>query len=356
MMCEGDAARDVAGNFIQRWNHHRDILKEHKHITPNTQYLPSKGKLSIQVVRSVCEWSAGVKTPEKSIENAYLAEIDKAERFIYIENQFFISSLAGGIVENRIAEAILHKVFKAIDENRPFKVIIIVPVHPEGNYKAAATVRYIMGWQFKTMCRGSKSMVKQFQQRYPQLDMTQYFNFYVVKKWDRIGDNLVHEQIYVHAKLMIVDDRTVIVGSANINDRSMMGVRDSEIAVVVKDRELLQGNMAGQPFQVARFAHELRCNLYIEHLGMQKYDINQVRDPIHPTIYNRWVSTARRNAEIFNELFYKERTIPFSQNAFNKLQGVVGHITEFDQDFLSDSEMSKTGDVDVMLATDDVFT
>jgi len=31
---------------------------------------------------------------------------------------------------------------------------------------------------------------------------------------------------------MIVDDNTVICGSANINDRSLIGKRDSEIAVI----------------------------------------------------------------------------------------------------------------------------
>ncbi len=30
---------------------------------------------------------------------------------------------------------------------------------------------------------------------------------------------------------MIVDDKVVILGSANINDRSMLGTRDSELAV-----------------------------------------------------------------------------------------------------------------------------
>jgi len=37
--------------------------------------------------------------------------------------------------------------------------------------------------------------------------------------------------IYVHSKGMIVDDEYVIVGSANINQRSMEGTRDSEIAM-----------------------------------------------------------------------------------------------------------------------------
>lgn len=37
--------------------------------------------------------------------------------------------------------------------------------------------------------------------------------------------------IYVHAKGMIVDDEYVILGSANINQRSLSGSRDTEIAM-----------------------------------------------------------------------------------------------------------------------------
>ena len=37
--------------------------------------------------------------------------------------------------------------------------------------------------------------------------------------------------IYVHSKLMIVDDDYIVVGSANINQRSMGGNRDSEICI-----------------------------------------------------------------------------------------------------------------------------
>ena len=45
--------------------------------------------------------------------------------------------------------------------------------------------------------------------------------------------------IYVHSKIMIVDDRYALIGSANINDRSMKGTRDSEIAIVIEDTEIL---------------------------------------------------------------------------------------------------------------------
>ena len=48
-----------------------------------------------------------------------------------------------------------------------------------------------------------------------------------------LNGTMITELIYVHSKLMIVDDNTVICGSANINDRSMIATRDSEIAVII---------------------------------------------------------------------------------------------------------------------------
>lgn len=45
------------------------------------------------------------------------------------------------------------------------------------------------------------------------------------------------EEVYVHSKVMIVDDRSCIIGSININERSMHGDRDSEIAVLIDDTE-----------------------------------------------------------------------------------------------------------------------
>lgn len=85
-----------------------------------------------------------------------------------------------------------------------------------------------------------------------------------------------------------MDDRLAIIGSANINERSQRGDRDSELAAIVKDTDLIdrlvvQGRcpllsfayfchiyrtMAGQPFKVGRFAHTLRVRLMREHLGI----------------------------------------------------------------------------------------
>jgi phospholipase D1/2 len=66
---------------------------------------------------------------------------------------------------------------------------------------------------------------------------------------------------------MIVDDRTAIIGSANINERSQRGDRDSELAVIIRDTDMIDSKMAGFPFKVGRFAHTMRMRLMREHVG-----------------------------------------------------------------------------------------
>jgi phospholipase D1/2 len=74
--------------------------------------------------------------------------------------------------------------------------------------------------------------------------------------------------VYIHAKICIVDDRLAIIGSANINERSQRGDRDSELAAVIRDTDMIDGSMAGKPFKVGRFAHTLRVRLMREHIGV----------------------------------------------------------------------------------------
>lgn len=64
-------------------------------------------------------------------------------------------------------------------------------------------------------------------------------------------DCYITELLYIHSKVMIVDDRRVIMGSANFNDRSQKGDGDSEIALVVEDKDMIDSKMDGKP--VSRF-------------------------------------------------------------------------------------------------------
>ncbi|RUP33532.1 hypothetical protein BC936DRAFT_138556, partial [Jimgerdemannia flammicorona] len=139
--------------------------------------------------------------------------------------------------------------------------------------------------------------------------------------------NYVSEELYIHSKVMIVDDRIVICGSANLNDRSQCGDRDSEIAVIVEDQTLIHSRMNGKPYQASRFAATLRRHLFKEHLGLlpstevesvtsgsrplphpqhshnDSHADRLVEDPLSDEFYDRWTSTARRNTEAFRKVF-----------------------------------------------------
>lgn len=51
-------------------------------------------------------------------------------------------------------------------------------------------------------------------------------------------------------------------GSANINDRSMLGKRDSEVAVIYEDIQTVKSVMDGQEYQAGRFGLSLRLECF----------------------------------------------------------------------------------------------
>jgi phospholipase D1/2 len=138
----------------------------------------------------------------------------------------------------------------------------------------------------------------------------------------------VSEELYIHTKCLIADDRVVIVGSANLNDRSQLGDHDSEIAVVIEDPTPVNSYMNGQPFQASQFAASLRRQIFRKHLGLlppqdcTKPDANftplnkdsnaydwgsapdlAVQDPLSPAFEELWTARARLNTEIFERVF-----------------------------------------------------
>jgi len=83
-----------------------------------------------------------------------------------------------------------------------------------------------------------------------------------MRNWAVLMGKLVQEIVYVHSKLMIVDDKYVICGSANINDRSLIGKRDSEIAAIVRDETFKYSTLNGKKVQVGKYAHSLRNKIF----------------------------------------------------------------------------------------------
>ena len=131
---KGPSARDVACNFIERWNHHkRELNCQHSpYLLPKQVPLSRRGNMKCQILRSIGKWSCGCRDAEHSILEAYRYCIRSAKHFIYIENQYFISDAGGGGIENNISGCLIERISRAISNNENFRCIVILPVHPEG--------------------------------------------------------------------------------------------------------------------------------------------------------------------------------------------------------------------------------
>nr|XP_043625255.1 phospholipase D zeta 1-like [Erigeron canadensis] len=265
---------------------------------------------SCQVIRSVSHWSGGTSQTEDSIHKAYCSLIENAEKFIYIENQFFISGLSDDdVIQNRVLEALYRRIMRAHKEEKCFRVIVVIPLLPgfQGRLDdgGAATVRAIMHWQYRTISRGQNSILHNLNALLgPKTD--DYISFYGLRTYGKLGDDgpIATSQVYVHSKVLIVDDRITLVGSSNINDRSLLGHRDSEIGVLIEDREFNESKMNGEPWRAGKFTNSLRLSLWSEHLGLHGEDISQIVDPIADKTYkDLWLATATANSQIYQDVF-----------------------------------------------------
>lgn len=322
----GKAARDVARHFIQRWNFTKIMKPKYRSLSypfllPKSQItadelkyqVPEAVCANVQVLRSAADWSAGIKYHEESIHTAYVSVIENSKHYIYIENQFFISCADDRVVSNRIGDAIASRILKAHRENKRYRVYVVIPLLPgfEGDISTGGgnALQAIMHFNYRTMCRGDNSILGQLKAEIGD-QWINYISFCGLRTYAELEGKLVTELIYVHSKLMIVDDNTVIIGSANINDRSMLGKRDSEMAVIVQDTETIPSMMDGEDYKAGRFAQSLRLQCFRVVLGSST-DSNDLQDPVSDKFFKEvWVSTAARNATIFDKVF---RCLPSDQ-------------------------------------------
>lgn len=292
MQVVGQPARDLTRHFVQRWNY---ILRQRKPTRPTPFLLPPPdfnpadlealgldGTCEVQILRSAGPWSIG--TPEKtehSIMNAYVKLIEESEHFVYMENQFFITSCEteGATVHNKIGDALVERITRASKNDEAWRAVIVIPLIPgfqnTVEQEGGTSVRLIMQYQYRSICRGESSIFGRLKSI--GIEPEDYIQFYSLRQWGRLGPRktLVTEQLYIHAKCMVVDDRIALIGSANINERSMLGNRDSECAAVVRDTDMVWSTMNGKPYQVGRFPHTLRMRLMREHLGL---DVDKIME------------------------------------------------------------------------------
>ncbi|PWY88921.1 phospholipase D/nuclease [Aspergillus heteromorphus CBS 117.55] len=141
-------------------------------------------------------------------------------------------------------------------------------------------------------------------------------------------DAFVTEELYIHSKVMVADDRIAVIGSANLNDRSQLGTHDSEIAIIVEDYTPVHSRMNGHPWTASRFASSLRRQLFRKHLGLlapqdperpdgnfepvgvpNAFDFEApesqlVADPLADTVQSLWNTRAHTNTEVFRKVFH----------------------------------------------------
>ncbi|KAK2701669.1 hypothetical protein QYM36_019687, partial [Artemia franciscana] len=123
---------------------------------------------------------------------------------------------------------------------------------------------------------------------------------------------LVAEQIYAHSKILIVDDKTVICGSANINDRSLIGNKDSEFAMIFEDES-----------DKTRFAASLRKALFEKHLGLVSKDLD---DPTCDALNKKYREVAEANSRIYQQVFNCIPQLKSLKNSFMILEERVKKI------------------------------
>lgn len=380
---QGAAARDVARHFIMRWN---AMKLEKCKLNPAYPYLLPKAykdfaptwdvpdtrlfNVSAQIVRSVSHWSAGfmdVDLWEASIHEAYVDAIAKAQHFIYIENQFFIS-LASMQVKNQVGDAIFKRILRAHREGTKFKVFVVLPLLPgfegEVGTPTGTALHAITHWNYASISRGKDSLLIRLKSA-GVTNPSDFITFNGLRNHSLLNGDLVTELIYVHSKLLIVDDRLVICGSANINDRSLLGKRDSEIAVVIQDQEFQEHKSSKNSTRSGRFCGTLRRRLFREHLGLltptdDKTPYINLSDPTSDTFYHDvWRKTAQSNTDIYEKVFNcipSDRVMNFQSlkryqdeiplccsepiSAAKLLQDIQGHLVMLPLNFLCNESLT----------------
>lgn len=149
-----------------------------------------QGYMSCQIVRSCAKWSNGSPL-EHSIADAYAAIIRNSQHFVYIENQFFITSTGDSQkpVQNKIGAAIVERILRAARAGQKYKMIVVIPSVPcfAGDLRDDETLgtRAIMEFQYNSINRGGHSIMELIaREGFNPID---YIRFYNLRNYDRIN-------------------------------------------------------------------------------------------------------------------------------------------------------------------------
>jgi phosphatidylserine/phosphatidylglycerophosphate/cardiolipin synthase-like enzyme len=209
---EGPVVADVADHFRLRWP--RELER------PPAADADAGGGVDVQLVRTVPERIYdGLPAGEFTILESYLRALRGAERLIYLENQFLWSSEVVSVLVEKL-------------RNPPrddFRLVVVLPSRPN---TGRDDTRGQLGVLLEADGKNGRFLACTLYQ-------------------PGRGGSVV----YVHAKIGIVDDRWLTIGSANLNEHSLFN--DTEVNVVLHDEAL---------------ARATRLRLWSEHLGHDGLD------------------------------------------------------------------------------------
>jgi phosphatidylserine/phosphatidylglycerophosphate/cardiolipin synthase-like enzyme len=207
----GPAVADVAAHFVLRW---QELTGESLELPAPP---PAAGPHTVQVVRTVAEdMYDRVPNGDFRILESYVRAIRDAQRLIYLENQFL---WAPEIVE-RLADKLRHP------PHPDFRLVIMLPTRANNGQDDTLGQAAVL----KDADAGDRLLVATLRSLSGERD----------------------DRLYIHAKVGIVDDRWLTVGSANLNAHSLFN--DTEMNVVTDSPEL---------------ARDTRIRLWAEHLQVE---------------------------------------------------------------------------------------
>jgi phosphatidylserine/phosphatidylglycerophosphate/cardiolipin synthase-like enzyme len=211
----GPAVSDVNNHFRVRW---RELTGER---LPELAAPPPAGETTVQVVRTIEEdMYAAVPRGEFRIFESYVRALSSARELIYLENQFLWAPEVVSIIAGKLR-----------DPPTPnFRVVILLPA--KANNGADDT-------------RGQLSVLVDAD------DGAGRMLGATIRSLSPLKDRA--DPLYVHAKVAVIDDRWLIVGSANLNAHSFFN--DTEMCVVTDD---------------AALARDTRVRLWAEHLELDE--------------------------------------------------------------------------------------
>ena len=254
---DGDAAKALADLVRQRW---RDAAGEQLPACEKTSVEPDcwpddVTPLFTDVQVGIARTSpAHDAVPEvREVEQLFLDMIDAAQKSLYIENQY----LTSGLIAERLADNLRRK---------PDLNVLIVAPRSHDPWLEAMTMQ-AGRIRFRKIL-DSSGATDRFRIVYPRV---------------RAGRS--EKPVMVHSKVMVVDDRIMRIGSANLNNRSMGA--DSECDLVI------EANSEAE----RRAVTELRDGLIAMHCGAAEKDVARVLGEVSLVEASRKIASREKSLE-----------------------------------------------------------